>query len=69
MTNIKISNLPPGTANPSAVVPTDNANGTLTEKITLGAIRDLPHFHTSADISNFAVAVSGLLTELDGGSP
>lgn len=45
MPDVKISALPAGTANASAVVPATNAAGTTTEKITLGAIRDLPHGH------------------------
>jgi hypothetical protein len=41
MADIKISALPAGTANASAVVPATNAAGTTTEKITLGAIAAL----------------------------
>ena len=43
MPDVKISQLPSGTANASAVVPATNAAGTTTEKITLGGIRDLAH--------------------------
>lgn len=46
MPDVKISQLPAGTANANAVVPATNAAGTTTEKVTLGAIRDLarnPH--------------------------
>jgi hypothetical protein len=43
MPDVKISALPAGTANASAVVPATNAAGTTTEKITLGGIRDLVH--------------------------
>jgi hypothetical protein len=43
MPDVKISELPAGTANASAVVPATNAAGTTTEKITLGGIRDLAH--------------------------
>lgn len=43
MPDVKISALPSGTANASAVVPATNAAGTTTEKITLGGIRDLAH--------------------------
>lgn len=43
MADVKISQLPAGTANASAVVPATNAAGTTTEKITLGGIRDLAH--------------------------
>lgn len=41
MADVKISELPAGTANASAVVPATNAAGTLTEKITLGDIAGL----------------------------
>ena len=43
MPDVKISALPAGTANASAVVPATNAAGTTTEKVTMGAIRDLAH--------------------------
>ncbi len=43
MPDVKLSALPAGTANASAVVPATNAAGTTTEKITLGGIRDLVH--------------------------
>jgi hypothetical protein len=58
MATKKISELPAGTANASAIVPATNAAGTTTEKITLGSIRDLPHGHAIAD-------VTGLQTALD----
>lgn len=51
-TTVKISELPAGTAAVNFTVPADNANGTATEKITLGAIRDLPHMHLHTDVSN-----------------
>ena len=41
MADLKVSQLPAGTANASAVVPATNAAGTLTEKITLGSIAAL----------------------------
>lgn len=50
MSNIKITDLPSGVANASGVVPCDNPTGTITEKITLGSIRDLPHNHEDSDI-------------------
>ena len=50
MSNIKITDLPAGVANPSGVVPCDNSTGTTTEKITLGSIRDLPHNHEDNNI-------------------
>ncbi len=43
MADVKISALPAGTANASAIVPATNAAGTTTEKVTLGGIRDLAH--------------------------
>jgi hypothetical protein len=59
MPDVKISQLPAGTANANAVVPATNAAGTTTQKVTLGSIRDLPHTHAVAD-------VTGLQTALDG---
>lgn len=41
MADVKISQLPAGTANVAAVVPATNAAGNLTEKITLGGIAAL----------------------------
>lgn len=43
MADIKISELPSGTANANAIVPATNASGTTTQKVTLGGIRDLAH--------------------------
>jgi hypothetical protein len=43
MPDVKISQLPTGTANAAAVVPATNAAGTTTQKVTLGGIRDLAH--------------------------
>lgn len=43
MPDVKISQLPAGSANANAVVPATNAAGTTTEKVTLGGIRDLAH--------------------------
>lgn len=60
MADVKISELPAGTANASAVVPATNAAGTITEKITLGAIRDLAHTHSGADITSGTVAAARL---------
>jgi hypothetical protein len=59
MPDVKISALPSGTANATAVVPATNAAGTTTQKVTLGSIRDLPHTHAIVD-------VTGLQTALDG---
>lgn len=43
MPDVKISELPAGSANAAAVVPATNAAGTTTEKVTMGSIRDLAH--------------------------
>jgi hypothetical protein len=59
MADVKISQLPAGTAAAAAVVPATNAAGTTTQKVTLGAIRDLPHSHAISD-------VTGLQSTLDG---
>lgn len=50
MSSIKIKDLPLGIANQAGTVPCDNSAGTVTEKITLGSIRDLPHTHEDLDI-------------------
>lgn len=56
MADVKISELPAGTANASAVVPATNAAGTETQKITLGAIAALgggpPAAHTHGNVTN-----------------
>jgi hypothetical protein len=62
MPDVKISQLPAGTANANAVVPATNAAGTTTEKVTLGAIRDLAHAHSGADITSGTVAAARLGT-------
>jgi hypothetical protein len=41
MNDVKISELPAGTADPNAIVPATNAAGTATEKVTLGGIASL----------------------------
>lgn len=51
MSSIKIKDLPAGVATANSVVPSDNATGTTTEKITLAQIRDLPHNHTDQQIN------------------
>jgi len=60
MADVKISQLPAGTAAANAVVPATNAAGTTTEKITLGAIRDLAHSHSGSDITSGTVAAARL---------
>jgi hypothetical protein len=59
---VKISDLPAGTAAANSVVPADNATGTTTEKITLGAIRDLPHTHIHNDVGNVLTTLAGVST-------
>jgi hypothetical protein len=59
MPDVKISQLPAGTANASAVVPATNAAGTTTQKITLGAIRDLAHSHAISDVTSLQTALDG----------
>jgi hypothetical protein len=63
MSNIKITDLPFGTADPSGVVPCDNPAGTVTEKITLAAIRDLPHSHEDNDIFTTINSVAISITD------
>jgi hypothetical protein len=57
MPDVKISQLPAGTANANAVVPATNAAGTTTQKVTLGSIRDLPHTHAVADVTGLQAAL------------
>lgn len=65
MADVKISQLPAGTANASAVVPATNAAGTTTEKITLGAIAALgggpPASHASTHQTGGADAISPVI--------
>jgi hypothetical protein len=65
MSNIKISDLPLGTAHPSGFVPSDNRTGTTTEKLTLASIRDLPHNHTVSNITDFYSEVNDMLYTYD----
>lgn len=64
MATVKISALPAGTANSSAVVPATNAAGTTTEKITLGAIAALgggppaSHTHAISDVTNLQTSLN-----------
>jgi hypothetical protein len=60
MPDVKISQLPAGTANASAVVPATNAAGTTTEKVTLSAILALQHNHSGSDITSGTVAAARL---------
>ena len=56
MADVKISQLPAGTANANAVVPATNAAGTQTQKVTLGAIAALgggpPAAHVHGNVTN-----------------
>jgi len=63
MADLKISQLPAGTANASAVVPATNAAGTLTEKITLGSIAALAAdqaLNTTDDVTFGIITASGV---------
>ena len=57
MSSKQINQLPSGIANPNAVVAADNANLTVTEKITLG---DIAKLATSSDVT-YDNAESGLV--------
>lgn len=52
MPDVKISQLPSGTANANAVVPATNAAGTTTQKVTLGSIVGLAHQHTISQVTD-----------------
>ncbi len=74
MPDVKISQLPAGTANASAVVPATNAAGTTTEKVTLGGIRDLAHATNhqtgGADaVANVVVSPAEITADQDNYSP
>lgn len=62
MPDVKISELPAGTANASAVVPATNAAGTTTEKITVSSILAIQHNHSGGDITSGTVAAARLGT-------
>lgn len=68
MPDVKISQLPAGTANASAVVPATNAAGTTTEKITLGAIAALGGGAPAAHKSTHATGGTDALTAADIGA-
>lgn len=61
MPDVKISQLPAGTANANAVVPATNAAGTTTQKVTMGAIAALgggpPAAHASTHQTGGADAI------------
>ena len=61
MSDVKISALPAGTADPAAIVPATNAAGDTTEKVTIGGIVDLARANTvtspaeiTANTNNYA---------------
>lgn len=68
MSTVKISALPSGTANSSAVVPATNAAGTTTEKITLGAIAALGGGAPAAHKTSHATGGTDALTASDIGA-
>lgn len=68
MSTVKISGLPSGTANASAVVPATNAAGTTTEKITLGAIAALGGGAPAAHKASHATGGSDALSAADIGA-
>lgn len=68
MSTVKISALPAGTANASAVVPATNAAGTTTEKITLGAIAALGGGAPAAHKTSHATGGSDALSAADIGA-
>lgn len=65
MADVKISQLPAGTAAANAVVPATNAAGTTTEKITLGAIAALgggpPASHASTHQTGGSDAINPVI--------
>jgi hypothetical protein len=68
MSTVKISALPAGTANSSAVVPATNAAGTTTEKITLGAIAALGGGAPAAHKASHSTGGSDALSAADIGA-
>jgi hypothetical protein len=62
MPDVKISQLPAGTANANAVVPATNAAGTTTEKLTVSSILGVQHNHSGSDITSGTVAAARLGT-------
>lgn len=68
MSTVKISGLPSGTANASAVVPATNAAGTTTEKITLGAIAALGGGAPAAHKTSHATGGTDALSAADIGA-
>lgn len=62
MANVRISQLPTATAENLAVVPSTNAAGTTTGKLTLQAIVGLPHTHQIADVTGLQGALDSQVT-------
>jgi len=62
MPDVKISQLPSGTAAANAVVPATNAAGTTTQKVTVASILGVQHNHSGSDITSGTVAAARLDT-------
>jgi hypothetical protein len=60
MPDVKISQLPSGTAAANAIVPATNAAGTTTQKVTVASILGVQHNHSGADITSGTVAAARL---------
>lgn len=68
MADVKISQLPAGTANANAVVPATNAAGTTTQKVTMGAIAALGGGPPAAHKSTHATGGTDAITPSDIGA-
>lgn len=68
MADVKISQLPSGTANANAVVPATNASGTTTQKVTMGAIAALGGGPPAAHKATHATGGSDALSAADIGA-
>lgn len=68
MADVKISQLPSGTANANAVVPATNAAGTTTQKVTMGAIAALGGGPPAAHKATHATGGSDALSAADIGA-
>jgi hypothetical protein len=62
MPDVKISQLPSGTAAANAIVPATNAAGTTTQKVTVASILGVQHNHSGSDITSGTVAAARLDT-------
>jgi len=68
MPDVKISELPAGSANAAAVVPATNAAGTTTQKVTMGAIAALGGGPPAAHKTTHATGGTDALTAADIGA-